>query len=198
MRRQRSEVKKKELLDGASVGNFMMSKKPPYKQREEARGSGLLDYWPLTALICVSMLAAGALSYGLSAGLLFFMHYFMGIFLCIFALLKIFHPSAFADGFQMYDLIGKRTRIYAYIYPFIELALGLGYLSFIMPLAVYMATILIMTIGMIGVIDALRQGLDINCPCMGSVLDVPLSTVTLTEDAGMAIMAAAMLYMAFL
>lgn len=113
-------------------------------------------------------------------------------------MLKIFHPPAFADGFQMYDLIGKRSRAYAYVYPYIELALGLGYLSFFMPIYIYSATIIVMGIGIIGVIDALRRGLDINCPCMGSVLDVPLSTVTLAEDIGMAGMAAVMLYMAFI
>lgn len=44
---------------------------------------------------------------------------------------------------------------------------------------------------------ALRRGLDIECPCMGSVLSVPLSTVTLVEDLGMAAMAAAMLAMGY-
>jgi hypothetical protein len=50
--------------------------------------------------------------------------------------------------------------------------------------------------GAIGVVMALREGLDIDCPCMGSVLSVPLSTVTLTEDVGMAVMAAILLAMA--
>jgi hypothetical protein len=53
-----------------------------------------------------------------------------------------------------------------------------------------------MTVGTIGVLSALQRGLDINCPCMGSVLDVPLSTVTLTEDIGMGLMAVGMLSMA--
>lgn len=175
-----------------------MSKNPSYKKRESDRGSDPRDYWPLASLIGISLLAAGSITLGLSVGLTQFMHFFMGIFLCIFAMLKIFHPSAFADGFQMYDMIGKHSRTYAYIYPFIELALGLGYLSFYIPIYIYSATIIIMGIGIIGVIDALRRGLDINCPCMGSVLDVPLSTVTLAEDAGMALMAAAMLYMTFI
>ena len=51
------------------------------------------------------------------------------------------------------------------------------------------------SIGAVGVVRALKRGLDINCPCMGSVLDVPLSTVTLTEDIGMGLMAAVMLFM---
>ncbi len=117
------------------------------------------------------------------------MHYFMGNFLMMFSILKIFHPAQFADGFTMYDILAKRTRIYAYAYPYIELTLGTLYLSFISPTLTYILTILIFTFSSVGVIKALLQGLDINCPCMGSILNVPLSTVTLTEDIGMVLMA---------
>lgn len=41
--------------------------------------------------------------------------------------------------------------------------------------------------GAIGVVLVLRKGLDIACPCMGNVLSVPLSTVTLSEDGLMAL-----------
>jgi hypothetical protein len=33
-------------------------------------------------------------------------------------------------------------------------------------------------VGAVGVVLALRRGLDIACPCMGNVLSVPLSTDT--------------------
>jgi hypothetical protein len=42
------------------------------------------------------------------------------------------------------------------------------------------------------VIRALRRKLDIECACMGTILNVPLSTVALTEDLAMAVMAVAM------
>ena len=45
----------------------------------------------------------------------------------------------------------------------------------------------------LGVFSALRRGLDVECACMGSVLHVPLSTVALVEDLGMAGMAGGML-----
>lgn len=168
--------------------------KPDYKQQDDKRGKKAADYWPLFSLLLVSVLVACALTQETQA-MQAWMHYFMGFFLCVFALLKLFHPAAFADGFQMYDLIGKRSRIYAYMYPLIELALGLSYLSFWQPRITYVATITVMIIGSIGVVSALRRGLDINCPCMGSVLDVPLSTVTLVEDIGMAAMAVTLLCM---
>jgi hypothetical protein len=148
-------------------------------------------YWPLFALLLVAAAGAVALS---KKDLLDWMHYFMGMFLCQFAMLKLFHPAGFADGFQKYDLVAKRVRFYAYLYPFIELALGLLYLSFTAPMMTYILTILIMGIGAVGVVRALIKGLDVRCACMGTVLDVPLSTVTLTEDIAMIGMACLMLF----
>ncbi|MFW0776586.1 MAG: MauE/DoxX family redox-associated membrane protein [Rickettsiales bacterium] len=170
-----------------------MAKKPEYKKRVENRGGELSDYWPLFSLIFITASAGYAVTWHLQASMSDWMHYFMGFFLCSFAMLKIFNLSAFADGFEMYDIIAKRKRAYGYVYPFIELGLGLGYLSFIVPQAIYITTIIVMTLGAVGVITALRKKLDINCPCMGSVLDVPLSTVTLTEDIGMGVMVLIML-----
>lgn len=171
----------------------LMGKDPSFKKQEKNRGTSLSDYWPLFVLILIALLSASAVTYHIQGALLDWMHLFMGFFLCQFAMLKLFHPKAFADGFEMYDLIAKKSRTYALIYPVIELALGLGYLSFLFPIYIYSATIIIMAIGSVGVILALRKGLDINCPCMGSILDVPLSTVTLTEDFGMGILALGML-----
>ncbi len=149
-------------------------------------------YWPLFALILVAASAAAALVH--SAKKDSWMHFFMGFFLCQFAMLKLFHPSGFADGFEKYDLIAKKFRGYAYLYPFIELGLGLAYLSFISPIVTYTLTILVMGVGAIGVIRALRAGLDTRCACMGTVLDVPLSTVTLFEEIAMGAMAFWMLF----
>jgi hypothetical protein len=75
------------------------------------------------------------------------------------------------------------------IYPWIELALGLAYLSGTYPTATYIVTIVLMGIGAIGVTRALKAGLDTRCACMGTILNVPLSTVTLTEDIAMGVMA---------
>jgi hypothetical protein len=155
----------------------------------------LSPYWPLFALILIAVLAATALTHGTLKSVFGWMHYFMGFFLCQLAMLKLFHPAGFVEGFQMYDLVAKKFRAYAYLYPFIELALGLAYFSFSYPIETYLITILVMGVGAIGVILALKKGLDIRCACMGTVLDVPLSTVTLSEDITMVLMACVMLFM---
>ena len=71
----------------------------------------------------------------------------------------------------------------------IELVLGLSYLALYQTTAACIATIIIFGVGTVGVIRALMKGLDLRCACMGTILDVPLSTVTLTEDLGMIAMA---------
>ena len=162
--------------------------------RQEGRGSSITDYLPLFSLTLVSVLAGLAISSGgAELSMTTFMHGFMGVFLVIFALLKIFNLKGFRRGFTMYDLLARKVRNYALVYPFIELGLGLGYLAFFQPVIIYWVTIVVFVFGTLGVLSALRRGLDIDCPCMGSILSVPLSTVTLTEDLAMVAMAAMLL-----
>ncbi|MBS0616271.1 MAG: hypothetical protein JSR58_06960 [Verrucomicrobia bacterium] len=149
-------------------------------------------YLPLVVLVVIAALAAKALSHS-SAQSFAWMHYFMGFFFCQFAMLKLFNVSGFAEGFEMYDLVAKKLRGYALVYPFIELGLGLSYLAFFRPMLTYTITVIVMGVSAIGVVRALRKGLDVRCACMGTVLNVPLSTVTLTEDLVMGVMALWML-----
>ncbi len=157
-------------------------------------GKTVRKYIPLFIVVALAALGAGALQFPLdTADAHTWMHSFMGLFLLNFAMLKLFDLEGFADGFQMYDLLAKRVRPYALAYPFIELTLGLAYLAHILPAATYAVTVVVMLFGATGVFKALREGLDVNCACMGTSLNVPLSTVAIIEDVGMAAMAAAML-----
>lgn len=162
-------------------------------QRQKGRGSRWQDYIPLIVIVALTVLSAVAKQFAYSGwSWMNWMHDFMGFFLVVFSMLKFFDMEGFADGFQMYDLLAKRFRPYAKIYPFIESALGLGYLSHWQPMLIYSATMLVLIFGSIGVFRALFKGLDIECACMGTILHVPLSTVALIEDLGMATMAAGM------
>ncbi len=152
------------------------------------------QYLPLITIIAVAALAACAISIYESWSMERFMQLFMGIFLVQFSVLKLFDLSGFQKGFAKYDLLAKHKhgKYYGYIYPFIELLLALGYLANGGPAGpgwVYLLTIIVMGFGAIGVILALKKGLDINCACLGTSLKVPLSTVALTENLTMAIMA---------
>ncbi len=166
------------------------------KRRQKGRGKNWRDYIPLITIVLLTLLAASAkqISHGVTASPMVWMHNFMGFFLVVFSMFKFFNLEGFADGFQMYDLLAKPFRPYAYIYPFLELSLGLGYLSMWQPTVIYTATVVLMAFGALGVFNALRKELDVDCACMGSVLSVPLSTVALVENLGMAAMAAIMLF----
>jgi hypothetical protein len=171
-----------------------MSTAKSIHKRQHGRGAHLLDYLPLMVIIGLSLLAASAKQADSGSwALMPWMHNFMGIFLVVFSMFKFFDLPGFADGFQMYDLLAKPFRPYAYVYPFIELGLGLGYLSHWQPRIIYLATVIVMVWGALGVIRALMKGLDLECACMGTILKVPLSTVALLEDLGMAVMAGGML-----
>lgn len=163
-------------------------------KRERHRGASFADYLSLIVILVLTMAAATARSATMGElHLVAWMHDFMGFFLVVFSMFKFFDLPGFADGFQMYDLLAKPFRPYAYVYPFIELGLGLAFLARWNPNVTYAVTIVVMLWGAAGVLLALKKGLDINCACMGTVLKVPLSTVALVEDLGMAAMAGAML-----
>ncbi len=148
-------------------------------------------YLPLFVLVAVAALGALALALGRSIS---WMPCFMGLLFCEFSLLKLFNVPQFAEGFQKYDWIAQKSKPYAHFYPFLEFVLGLAYLSGIWPIFINLVALIVLGIGAFGVIRALKAGLDVRCACMGTVLDVPLSTVTLTEDLGMGIMALVMLF----
>ncbi len=153
-------------------------------------------YWPLIVIVLISLMGATAIQAGRGYfNLNSWMHYMMGIFLSIFAMFKMFDLKGFVHGFSMYDLVVKKFKPYGYIYPFIELGLGLAYLSFFRPRLTYLITIIVMTVGAFGVIKSLRKGMNVKCACLGTVLDVPLSTIAVVEDVGMALMALTMLIM---
>ncbi|MBM3191627.1 MAG: hypothetical protein FJZ63_03090 [Chlamydiae bacterium] len=157
----------------------------------------LKDYWPLIALLVVIALQAICLAYGERRYVYQAMHFFMGLFFCLFAMFKFFDLRGFVEGFRLYDVVTQKVSFYGYLYPFLELALGLSYLAFFHPLWTYSLTVLLMGISAFGVIQALKQGLDTRCACLGTVLKVPLSSVTLIEDLGMGVMACIMFFLFF-
>lgn len=122
-----------------------------------------------------------------------FMSDFMGGFFIVFAFFKLLDIGGFADSYQSYDIVAARWRGYGLVYPFIELALGLAYVARFELFYTNIATIVVMTIGSIGVLQSVLSQRKIQCACLGTVFNLPMSTVTLVEDLGMVAMAIIML-----
>lgn len=110
------------------------------------------------------------------------MNAFMAGFFIVFSFFKFLDLRGFADSYAMYDLLAKRVKGYGYVYPFIELALGVMYLVAFNPAVTTMATIVVMGFSSIGVIKSVIDKKQIRCACLGAVFNLPMSTVTIIED----------------
>jgi copper chaperone CopZ len=121
------------------------------------------------------------------------MRYFMAGFFLVFAFFKLLDLNAFADAYAGYDLLAARWKGWGYAYPFVELGLGMAYLAHWQPVLTAWTTLIVMGFSAIGVIRAVMSQTKIRCACLGTVFQLPMSTVTIVEDVGMVLMAVAML-----
>jgi copper chaperone CopZ len=122
-----------------------------------------------------------------------FMNNFMAGFFLTFSFFKLLDVKSFANSYAMYDIVASKIKAYGFAYPFIELALGIAFLIQFNPLITNVVTLTVMTIGIIGVLKSVSKKQKIQCACLGSVFNLPMSTVTIIEDALMIAMSAAML-----
>ena len=122
------------------------------------------------------------------------MNHFMGGFFLAFSFFKFLDLKGFAESYKMYDIVAKRIPFWAYLYPFVELGLGLSFLSNIFPLFTNSITFIVMTISIIGVLQAVLNKKKIQCACLGAVFNLPMSTVTIIEDALMIVMSVVMIF----
>lgn len=123
------------------------------------------------------------------------MRHFMAGFFLVFSFFKMLNLKGFAESYVMYDVVAKQIPAWAYIYAFIELALGFAFLTNINPFATNIITIVVMTVSIIGVLKSVLNKQKIPCACLGAVFNLPMSTVTIIEDGLMILMSLTMLYL---
>lgn len=147
-------------------------------------------YRPLLLLLAYLLLviAAVSISHG-TLDLPLAMRLFMGGFFVTFSFFKLLDLPGFADAYRSYDLVAKALPGYGFVYPFIELGLGLAYLMDLSPLWVNAITALVMAVSLAGVLRAVMSRRAIRCACLGTVFQLPMSTVTIIEDGLMLAMA---------
>ncbi len=154
-------------------------------------------YTPLVVIVTLILLVALAISFrDFQIGafsLAKTISYFMAGFFIVFAGFKLMDLKGFAEGYSTYDLLAKRWFGYGYIYPFIELAFGLGMILITQSTWarwLLLAEFLVMAFSGFGVAIKLVKKEKFQCACLGTFLKVPLTKVTLVEDFGMAGLAA--------
>ena len=176
-----------------ATGDIRNIKKQPGAEDVSERSTGV-TYYPLLLLGTFLFGVVGLVEFRLGA----FdptraMQNFMGAFFLTFAFFKLLDLRGFVDSYRMYDIIAKRLPSYGFVYPFIELALGAGYIAGIQATAINLITLVVMFVSSIGVIQSVFQKRRIRCACLGTVFNLPMSTVTLVEDGLMIAMATAAL-----
>ena len=158
--------------------------------------SWLETYKPLLLIFLFISGVTGLSVYeGGSLDVMKWMNYFMAGFFIVFSFFKFLDLDGFASSYAMYDLLAMRLKAYGYVYPYLELGLGIAYLTHFEPKWTFIATIVIMSFSSLGVILSVMDKRKIRCACLGAIFNLPMSTVTIIEDLLMVAMAAYMLIM---
>ncbi|ALS98854.1 MauE/DoxX family redox-associated membrane protein [Lacimicrobium alkaliphilum] len=169
------------FLKGKRIGGY--SELAEYYGEEEEDSS----YIPVIAVFASTLLMTLAMTGTVMM--------FMGLSLSVLAILKLMDIPAFVQGFKQYDLLSKRVAAYAYVYPFAELLVGLGFLSLYLPTVVGLVSVFIGVVGGVSVLKAVYiDKTDLNCACVGGNNKVPLGIISFTENAMMAVMGLWLLY----
>ena len=149
-----------------------------------------ISYTPVVVVFATAALMTLVLGAGISG--------FMGIAICLLAMLKLMDVAAFATSFRKYDLLSQRWPTWAGLYPGVELLVGLGVL--LQPEAVALARLVGAMAALLGVMGMVSVGkavfidrLALNCACVGGNSRTPLGVVSFAENLIMALMGAAML-----
>lgn len=121
------------------------------------------------------------------------MNHFMAGFFLVFSFFKLLNLKGFAESYSMYDIVAKKWNGWGYVYAFTELALGVAFLTGFKPLLINSVTFVVMTVSIIGVLQSVFNKRKIKCACLGDVFNLPMSTITIIEDALMIGMSGAML-----
>ena len=119
---------------------------------------------------------------------------FMGLFYIIFSFFKILDIKGFSMSFRMYDPLAKQAPIYGYIYPFIEVILGMMFLIRYEVNIALVLTLIVLGITTIGVTQTLLNKRSIKCACLGTTLNLPMTEATFIENALMIIMAFSLIF----
>lgn len=182
------------------VGHYTISNEKMVKQGDSMKRHKrpLKDFLPIIVIAAVIVLFTTLMVVFVDRSFEFGMRMFMGGFFAIFGAFKVFNLRKFADVYQTYDVVAKRSRFYAYLYPFFEIALALLYFANIGGIYRDIFTFVLMSVSTIGVVQKLRQKEEIPCACLGMVFTLPMTWVTLVEDVLMAVEALIMIILVLL
>jgi copper chaperone CopZ len=166
----------------------------PAEIDQEEKKSWITTYKPILLIFAYITAATVIIEWNHGAfSLMRWMNHFMAGFFLVFSFFKMLDLPGFADSYSTYDIIAKKWRGWGFFYAFIEVALGLAYVANFQPVITNWITLIVMAISIIGVLQSVFNKRKIKCACLGAVFNLPMSTVTIIEDALMIGMSAWMI-----
>lgn len=186
-----SEVRK-ALSENAkySVNEYQSAPLLSTVTKSEDKQSVLKTYKPLITVFAFILLTSFAYQFSLvKIDAHLFMNHIMAGFFIGLSFFKFLDLKTFAESFSSYDPLAQRWLSYGKIYPFIEIVLGLLFISGKMLLFANAMTILILSLTTYGVYLRLQSKSKFQCACLGTAFNLPLSNVTIAENISMILMA---------
>ena len=111
-----------------------------------------------------------------------FMLDYLGLFFIFFSLFKLLDLVGFARSFKLYDPIANKISFYSKIYPFFELFLGIMFLLRLNIIFILFLTIFFLSITTLGILNSLYRKKEIQCGCLGTIFELPMTEVSLIEN----------------
>lgn len=181
------------FIDGKRVGGFDDLRR---FFGQNVRDAKTLTYTPILAVFAVTALmaiAASQAAYG-TALTIRAVEWFIAFSMAVLAMLKLRDLESFSSMFLNYDLLAKRWVPYAYLYPFLELAVGVLMIAGVVTWLSAPVGLVIGGIGAVSVFKAVYiDKRELKCACVGGDSNVPLGFISLTENLMMIAMAVWML-----
>ena len=181
------------FIDGRRIGGFDDTRRHFGLRVRDPKAT---SYRPVAAVFGMTALIALALSVA-TAGTPFTvraLEWFIGLSMCVLALLKLQDVERFSSMFLGYDLLAQRWVPYSYLYPFAEGLAGVLMVAGVLHGVSIPIALFIGSIGAASVIKAVYiDRREIKCACVGGDSRVPLGPVSLAENLMMVGMAVWML-----
>lgn len=145
-------------------------------------------YLPLLATALIAALSAHVLKLTYQV---VFLPVFIGLWLVQFSMIKLFDLEDFASKFGQYDLFALRIRSYAFLFPFIQLALGLCFLGDFMLPVMAGVMILLGILNLVGIFRRVKDDAAFLGRTFGGFRRVPLRDAAIIESALMILLGGA-------
>ena len=158
-----------------------------------AAPTSIWSYWPIALIYAIAALVSlYTVAWHMYPD---YMSHLMGWVLVFFGLIKLSDVVGFAKGFAKYDPLAQQSLVYAQVYPFLEITLGILFILQVLILPATLITLFIYSASLYGALQSLVKKESLHCVCLGTYFKLPLSTVTIIEATFMILMCLWMLVM---